>query len=770
MFNFKNTMKIYYQSGLLIVVILISSILFYIALYLIPLPQFKSYSKEIYSAENELIAVYLTNDDKWRMQVKIDEVSSELTRAILEKEDKWFYYHIGINPISLVRATIVNIISGKRKLGASTITMQIARMINYSERTYWNKLLEMFLAIRLEMHFTKDEILELYMNYLPMGGNIEGVKSASYIYFNRPPSQLSLSQAIVLTLIPNNPNKLRLDKNPNYVKIIRDKWIKRFLKREIFSQEDLYSALNEELPEQRYNVEITAPHFCHRVRMMSKNNIIRTTLELPIQSKVEKLLRKHVEKLKIKGITNGAVLVINNSTHSVSAYCGSADFDDKQNSGEVDGILAWRSPGSTLKSGLYALAFDIGFLTPKMKLLDIPTDFDGYIPENFSLDYKGEVTVEYALRHSLNIPAVRLLKEIGLSEFVGHLSDASFDLIAKNRNNIGLSMILGGCAVTLEQLTRYYGSFANEGKYYDIKYIAGGTVFSKKIFSSGAIYIISEILSNNERSDFPNELLYWTKLPKIAWKTGTSYGKRDAWAIGYNTHYTVGVWIGNFDGKGSPYLVGSETALPLLFEIFNAVDYGNKEWFKKPNSVESRYVCSETGLILDDSCKNLIYDYHIVGVSHNRICELYKDILTDSLGNIQYCKDCIPNDKYKVVMFPFYNPELLMWFNSKGIKNDLPPPHNPNCPQKLSGLGPQIVSPSVSWEYYIDNNAKQEIMLQAVSEAGVFRHYWYIDEKYFAIGIPGEKIFFKPEKKEHKITCLDDRGRLSSIIIKISYY
>lgn len=753
-----------------LVIALVLGFIVLLILYFVPLPKFKSYSKEIYSSEGELLAVYLSDDEKWRMQISLDEVSPDLIKAILYKEDKCFYYHFGINPFSLLRAIAINIIAGKNKFGASTITMQVARMMNYSDRTYLNKLKEMLLAIQLELHFSKKEILELYLNYLPMGGNIEGVKAAAYIYFNRPPSKLSLSQAITLILIPNNPNLLRLDKNSHLTKKLRDKWINKFMQNGVFPKQDLELSKSEDLPSERSKLEIKAPHFCQRVKLMSKDNIIKSTIELSKQEIVEELLKNHINKLSAKNISNGSVLVIDNLKHCVSVYCGSADFKDKASSGEVDGVIALRSPGSTLKSGLFALAFDMGFLTPKMKLLDVPTDFEGYIPENFSLEFKGDVAVEEALRQSLNIPAIRLLQKVGLNEFISHLSNASFADISKRKNELGLSMIVGGCAVSLEQLANYYTSFANSGNLFDLKYIEGTKSHSKKLFDSGTVYILSQILSNNERSDFPKELLHWTKLPKIAWKTGTSSGKRDAWAIGYNTHYTVGVWIGNFDGKGSPYLIGSEAAVPLLFAIFNSIDYGNKEWFEKPKSVSERFVCSETGLLPSENCNNLILDYYIEGISHNNYCELYRKVYTDSSEGVQYCPHCLPNEGYKIVYYPFYEPELLAWYLSSGIKIKFPPRHNTNCPHIASGAAPKIISPSESWEYFLDHNAKQEILLQAASESGIFLHYWYIDDKFYAASVPGGKLFFLPKKKLHKISCLDDRGRISSVTIKFSYY
>lgn len=741
---------------------------------LFPIPGSKPYSKVILARDNSLLTAYLSPDDKWRMHADIEEINPDLIHAITNKEDKWFYYHPGINPVSIAKAMFSNIFSGRINSGASTITMQVARMMEPDNRTYTKKILEMLRALQLEFHNSKDEILSMYLNILPYGGNIEGVKAASYIYFNRPPEKLSLSQSILLSIIPNNPNHLRLDQ-PSLELITeqRNKWINKFKHKKVFSDNLLCDALEEPVQAKRYTLDKLAPHFCYYLSQSNKDETIHTTLNTKIQRIAEQLLQNHVNRVRSFGVTNGAVLIINNKDNSVSAYCGSTDFWDVQNSGQVNGITAIRSPGSTLKPALYAFAFDKGILTPKMKLQDIPTDFGGYEPENFDLKYNGDVTAEYALTNSLNIPAVQLLQQIGFNDFVDLLSRAGFKEISKNKKSLGLSLILGGCGVSLEQLVRLFTGFSHGGKIYPITFTKSefNSDHFTELFSKESPYLIAEILSNNIRPDFPNSMVNNSRLPRIAWKTGTSYGKRDAWCVGFTPNYTIGVWLGNFNGKGSPHISGAEMAVPLLFDLFNSIDYNpSGKWFKQPENVQTRKICSETGMLPSENCKFITTDYFIKNKSPEEKCSLYKELYVSSDENIQYCPACLPDSGYHKKYYPIYSPELTLWLEGNNIPFQKPPEHNSNCNALFSDEGPKILSPSKNYEYLVEDGSKQEIMLQAASDSRVKELYWYVNDLFLGKNKPGSKLFFTPIKGKNIITCLDDKGRKSEIFITVKIY
>jgi penicillin-binding protein 1C len=760
--------KKYYKTVWIVFAIL----LLFVALDLLfPLHKQKEFSKEIHAKDGTLLTAYLTRDDKWRLRTELQEVSPDLIKAIIKKEDSWFYWHFGINPVSVVRAVYKNIFSGEIESGASTITMQVARMLEPKRRTYLNKFIEIFRAIQIEIKYSKKEIIELYLSLLPFGGNIEGVKSASYIYFNRPPDKLSLAQSITLAVIPNDPNTLRLDRSNEEILAKRNRWIEKFKKAGIFSSSDLNDALDEPIENNRYAIPVLAPHFSQYVKESFSGDIINTTLDLSKQQIAVTILLRHVRKIFYKGITNGAVLVIDNKNSSVVAYCGSADFNDEGSFGQVNGVTAIRSPGSTLKAALYAYAFDQGNLTPQMKIADIPTDFHGYQPENYDLKFYGNVSAEFALVNSLNIPAVKLLEQIGLNNFISFLGGSGFNQIQKQKDKLGLSLILGGCGTNLQELTRLFSAFARKGKLYPLNFMSTENEDEgEQIFSEASSYLIASILSGIDRSDIVNFSNY-SKLPKFAWKTGTSYGKRDAWAIGFNPDYTIGVWMGNFNGVGSPNLSGAEVAVPLLFDLFNAIDYNPEvKWFEVPEDLYTRDVCSESGLIPTQYCKNVTRDYAIRNKSTNEVCNIHKPVYVNLDETVQYCTDCLPTSGYKKVVYPVYPPELTVWLSQNKNNFYSPPPHNPNCTAKFSEGGPKILSPSEDYEYILEKNAGQEILLLAASDSRVKTHYWYVNDKFYKKCKAGERIFFNPNQKDLKITCLDDKGRDRSIKITVNYY
>jgi len=759
----------YYKTANIVFTILM---LFVILDLLFPLPEQKEYSKEILANDGTLLSAYLTDDDKWRLKTKAEEVSAELIKAIVEKEDSWFNWHFGVNPVSIFRALYKNLINGEKISGASTITMQVARLLEPKDRTYWNKIVEVFRAFQLELRYSKEEILEIYLSLLPFGGNIEGVKSASYIYFDRPPDKLSLAQSILLAVIPNDPNSLRLDRSNDEIIEKRNYWITKFKNDNLFAQLDLADALEEPVETNRFEIPTLAPHFCYFIKERFNKNKIITKLDLSIQQTAENLLSRHVKRIFYKGITNGAVLVVDNKNSSVVGYCGSADFYDDGSFGQVNGITAIRSPGSTLKAALFAYAFDDGMLTPQMKLADIPIDYNGYQPENYDLKFYGNVSADFALVNSLNIPSVSLLRNAGSTNFINLLEGCGFEEIQKQKDKLGLSLILGGCGVSLEELTRLFSSFARKGELHPLIYDESESEFEEgtEIFSQASSYLVADILSGINRSDIVN-LTNYSKLPRFAWKTGTSYGKRDAWAIGFNPNYTIGVWMGNFNGRGSPNLSGAEVAVPLLFDLFNAIDYdADEKWFDFPEDLFSRQVCSESGLLPTQYCKKVNDDFAIRDKSHNEVCKIHKPVYVNLDKTIQYCTECLPaNDYYKVV-YSIYQPEMTVWFAENNYNFSSPPPHNRNCNAKFSEAGPRILSPTEDYEYFIEENSNQEIVLLAASDGRVNTHYWFVNDAYFAKTKPGEKIFLKPETEELTITCLDDKGRDESIKVSIKYY
>ena len=772
-----------------------------------PLPPPPQFSPLVLAQDGTVLHAYLNPTQKWRMKTELPEITPALQAAIIAKEDRYFRYHWGVNPLALVQAAGRNLLGQGRPTGASTITMQVARLLEPKERTLGNKLLEMLRAGQLEAHLSKAEILQLYLNLVPYGSNIEGVKAAALLYFQQPPDYLSLAQTVTLAIIPNRPAGLVLGRDNERIARERNRWLRDFQRRGLFPAQDIADALREPLVARRHPAPSLAPHLARRlVQSQPGAALIRSTLRPATQARAEALARNYVRRLGTLGIAQAAVLVVNNQTHAVEAYVGSADFQDASHQGQVDGVRAVRSPGSTLKPLLYGLALDRGLLTPKTVLPDVPTNFQGFRPENFDRRCQGEVTMERALTYSLNIPAVRVLSQVGVDNFTATLRRAHFRQVAHDAPRLGLSTILGGCGATLEELTGLYCALANGGRFVNLEFRrrneelkipvgtlpAGTTVSarqarnqffipnSKFIISEAAAYLLTDILAQRTRPDLPLDAAAGRHLPRIAWKTGTSYGRRDAWSLGYNRQYTIGVWVGNFSGQGSPALTGADVASPLLFELFNALAYdGSGEWFAPPASLDFRLVCAETGLVPGDHCPTQLLDYYLPGVSGGQRCQHQREVLTSADGRSSYCRACAPASGYRRELFPNGRPEVLAFRESQGLPTRRLPPHNPACRLVRGGAatgasaGPDaappltITSPAAHAEYVLDATAPPQLLLSCAAAGEVRRVYWYVNDQFLRAAPATARVFFRPRPGEVKISCADDHGRVVDVRVLV---
>lgn len=706
--------------------------------------------------------------------IEPEEISPRLKEAILFKEDKYFYYHPGINPIAIIRAAFNNLFQAKRTSGASTITMQVARLLYPRERTYLNKCVELFRALQLEMKFSKNEILRMYFNLVPYGGNIEGVKAASLLYYGRLPDKLSLGQLTTLAIIPNRPGSLRLGRNSDALIVARNKWLNRMKAGRLFPEKEIEDALNEPLDAVRSDAPMLAPHLAFRLKnLYPRVPVIHTTIDPIKQQKVAAMTGNYSKRLHGFGIYNAAVLVVNNRTHAIEAYIGSPDFKDAIHGGQVDGVVAVRSPGSTLKPLVYALAFDQGLLTPKRIIADVPVNYGGYAPENFNSKFNGNVTLENALMNSLNVPAVKTLHLIGLQTMIDKMKLANFQQTRKTEKSLGLSLVLGGCGVKLEELTGLFSAFGNEGKFSPLQFLRDEKQsISVQLVSASSAYMIAEILSQVNRPELPSFIQENTiHVPRIAWKTGTSYGRRDAWSIGYNKNYTIGVWIGNFSGEGIPELSGAEMATPLLFELFNTIDYNARnDWYVQPEALDFRLVCTESGKIPSNDCEHTIIDYFLPGVSSIENCDHQKAVDVSPDEKISYCTTCRPPSGYKTRLYPNLEPDLLSFYNSEHVAFLKIPEHNPECSRIFSGHAPMIISLADNKEYLVEKGSGNQMQLSCTAANDVSVVFWYLNDRFYKKGKPDEKIFFTPEAGALKISCSDDKGRNSDIRITIRYY
>ena len=745
-------------------------LLFLLLNWFFPLPDKVEYSTVITDNKGEVINAYLTSDDKWRMQTELHEISPLLRKTIIAKEDKYFYSHIGINPIAVGRAAFNNIFQMKVTSGASTITMQVARALERRKRNFGNKLVEMFRAFQLEWKYDKDEILQLYLNLVPYGSNIEGVKSASQLYFRKNPDHLSLAEITALSIIPNRPSTLVIGKNNEKIMEERNRWLRKFANDKIFTDKEIEDALNEPLTASRGTVPHYAPHLSYKLKKQG-GNLIRTNIDLNIQLKTEKLVADYIRTQRLRNIKNAAVIIIDNRSHKVVGYIGSSGFKDTLDGGQVNGAAAIRQPGSTLKPLLYGLCFDEGLMTPKSVLTDVAINYQGYAPENYDEKFNGFVSVEFALEHSLNIPAVKSLQQLGKEKLVQKLGSCHFIQVQKDQRKLGLSMVLGGCGTTLEEMTGLFSVFANNGDFISPSYVQQDSGYRRtNILSPSASFMINEMLTKVNRPDFPFSWTSTERMPKIAWKTGTSYGRKDAWSIGYNKNFTIGVWAGNFSGLGVPDLSGAEIATPLLFKIFNTIDYDSDEaWFSMPSETGIRQVCSETGMVPASHCESLVSDYFIPLISSTKTCDNRQEVMLSPDEKLSFCKHCAPEAGYKKKWYKLIDPNMQSWMEERHIAFEKIPPHNQDCELIFKGNAPVIHSPVNGNEYLLSKNDTEPIQLVCKTANDVARVYWYINDKFYKSCNAGEKQFFIPAEGPVKISCTDDKGRNRDVRFTVKY-
>jgi len=760
-------------------VVFIAALLFLFIDKIAPVKTDIAFAPVVEARDGTVLHAYLAKDQQWRIKARLDEITPELRKAIVFKEDRHFYHHPGINVLAVWRAIVNNTSHLKRTSGASTITMQVARMLDPQPRTYLNKCLEMFRSLQLELHYSKDEILQLYLNLVPYGSNIQGVKAASLFYFSKTPDHLSLAEITALSIIPNRPNSLVMGKDNALIIKERNKWLHRFSESNLFPQSVINDALAEPLTASRHAAPNGVPQFAHRLRKNHPGDMeIRSSLDRKMQADAENIVAEYVSQLKLHNINNASVLIIDNKTHEALTYIGSSDFADRYHFGQVDGVCALRSPGSTLKPLLYGVSFDHGLITPKTIIADVPISIKGYSPENYDKLFRGNVTAEFALCNSLNIPAVKLLDKEGVGNFVTALSKAGFESVFRSRKKIGLSLILGGCGVRLDELTTLYSSFANGGKYFPIRFTPQDTLQQGKpvqnpgvqVLSPSAGYMLTRILSELHRPDLPNAYEEAQGIPHIAWKTGTSYGRKDAWSIGYNKRYTIGVWLGNFSGAGVQELSGANTATPLLFRLFNGLDHNSaNDWLEPPKEISFRLVCAETGRVPDDFCHNQVMDYYIPGVSSNEKCDHYKEVWLSSDEKYCYCTSCLPPTGYISKLLPNVSPELASFYDAGNVAYTKLPPHNPACSRVFKGQAPIITSLTNGMTYLVENKEQQKLLLSCTAANDVHKVYWYINDKFYAATKANEKKFFSAPSQVLKISCTDDKGRNTNIEIRVKF-
>lgn len=568
-------------------------LVFLLADRLWPLPDPERVKSVLILAEDRTpLRAFADNEGVWRYPVTLDEVSPLYVEALLTYEDRWFYQHPGINPLALLRAGWQWLRNGEIVSGGSTLTMQVARILDPHKRDAGGKLKQMFRALQLEWHYSKDDILTFYLNLAPFGGPIEGVQTASFAWLHKPSLELSHAEAALLAVLPQAPSRLRPDRHPELAQRYRDKVLRRMGTLGVWSADTVEDAMMETVARSRFQQPMMAPLFSRRMKeraFASGQSRLRTVLNTNIQWAVENILRNRLGSLPDQA--TAAVLVLENRSGYVRAYAGTAAFGSAERSGHVDMVQAVRSPGSTLKPFLYGMAMDDGLIHSGSLLSDVPVRLADYAPQNFLRNFSGAVSATQALQQSLNVPAVSLLQRVTPADFVSRLRNAGMKIEFPGQAEPNLSVILGGAGITLEDLVRGFTAFARQGVSIQPRFLADDPVVERRVLSAGAAWIVQDIL----RKVLPPEGS--VNQGGVAWKTGTSYGFRDAWAVGVNDTYTVGVWTGRPDGTPLPGRFGAHTAGPIMFDIFRALPAmrGVQSSRQRPDSVSEATVCWPQG-------------------------------------------------------------------------------------------------------------------------------------------------------------------------------
>lgn len=709
---------------------------------------------------------FLAADGMWRFPLSLDEISPDLTAALVDSEDRHFFLHPGINPFSVLRALWINVRHGRIVSGASTIPMQVARLADPRPRTMGAKIIEALRALQLCWHLPKEKILQCYVNLAPFGSNVVGVGAAAWQYFGKEPTTLSLGEIALLSVLPRSPTRYNPLRNPDLAREVRDRVLDRFAAHGTFDPTRIAESKTRPLLARRAGVPQEAPHFSRWVRSRRPETaVIRSSLDRRAQNIVEDLLRGRMEDLRRQAIGNAAAVVLDIKSREILAYAGSADFWDDSRQGQVDNALSRRSPGSTLKPFLYALAFDQGHLVPGSMLLDVPTDFAGYVPENYGQNFQGLVSARTALATSLNVPAARLLTRCGLVPFHELLRRGGLSTLEKPANHYGLSMALGGCEVRLLELTNLYAALADAGTFKPVRPLAvppAGLEPDIRLFSAEASAMILGILATTRRPDLPDSWEFTLSAPKVAWKTGTSFGHRDAWAVGISRDLAIGVWVGNPDGSQCANISGTRHAGPLLFDLFRALSPGTTGLPSFPVPALQRVqLCAVSGERPGPQCPTTS-STAIAGVSTLPVCAMHRQIFVNPDTGLRLYGDCLLGQKSRMQTALVWPAELVAFRRAQGTILPGLPPVDPGCLDVPVEDGPVILSPSANTPYHVRTDALpefQRLSLSAAGAAGASTHYWYVDGRHVGRTAPETPCFIPLQSGVHEVIVTDDQGR-----------
>jgi penicillin-binding protein 1C len=744
----------------------VSLVAIWLALPKPPLLDGVSFSKRVRDRNAQLLRVTLTADQKFRIWTPLSEISPDFVDATLRYEDKYFARHPGVNPIALVRSGLA-LLRGGARTGASTITMQVARLrFHLQTRTPIGKFRQIVRALELERHYSKSEILEAYLNLAPYGRNIEGVGAASQIYFGKSAAQLTQPESVSLSVIPQSPTRraLHADRDNRSLNTAQENWYDR-------------SGANRELSAREFRARAETertffgPHFVQQVLAAnSASGAITTTLDLDKQQLVERRIADYIRDNRNRGFRNAAAMLIDVRNMDVLAQVGSADFFNSEIQGQVDGTRSPRSPGSTLKPFVYALALDQGLMHPLSILVDAPRSFGDYNPENFDRDFLGPVRACDALARSRNLPAVELASQLANPTLYEFLRDAGVALPC-SEPLYGLALPLGGAEIKMEDLVRLYAALAHNGELRPLRRKQSDVVPTRgrQLLTPEAAFLTLEML-NVPRPEIG--YVDSSNVRPVFWKTGTSHGFHDAWSIAVFNHYVLAVWIGNFDGKPNPAFIGRSAAAPLLFQIIDALRASWPEPIEPhlppPNANLKRVeFCAVSGDLPGEHCTQRVEGWFIPGISPIKTCAVHQEVLVDAATGLRVPIDDGTRPLRREV-YEFWPSDLLRLFERAGLPRRAPPPFLPGTESDLaarSGNPPKIISPSDGSAILMATSS--EIPLRARTDADVREIYWFADKTFIGKSRAAEMLSWKSLPGSYQLIALDDHGRAGSCRVSV---
>ncbi len=734
------------------------------------------YSTVIESKEGELLAAKIARDGQWRFPAQ-DNVPDKFKKCIVYFEDEYFYKHPGFNPVAMVNAIKQNRKAGKVVRGGSTLTQQVIRLSRKGKgRTYFEKLIEVVLATRLELGYSKDEILELYAAHAPFGGNVVGLEMASWRYFGVKSNQLSWAENATLAVLPNAPSLIYPGKNQIKLLEKRNRLLRKLNQEGIIDKQTYELSIEEPLPGRPYDLPQIAPHLLQRVAKNQEGARVKTTVEYALQNRVNQIAKYYYNQYKQNEVSNLAILVIDVSNRNVVSYVGNSPTD-RDHQKDVDIIDAPRSTGSILKPLLYAAMLDDGELLPNTLVADVPTQIAGYTPQNYNLTYDGAVPAHRALSRSLNIPSVLMLQDFGVNKFYEELQKFKLKNISKPADHYGLSLILGGAESNLWDLCRSYAGMSSTVNYFnksngkyrtneftelnyenDFEPDFGDESTQKNILGAGSIWLTYNAMEEVNRPEGDEAWKFYDSSLKIAWKTGTSFGNRDAWAIGTNSRYVVGIWVGNATGEGRPTLTGVTSAAPILFDVFNLLP--RQKWFATPyKDLEEVEVCRLSGYLAKEGCPKIKQWVTLKGKTTS-ICPYHKTVHLDQAEKFQVNSSCESIENIVVKNWFVLPPVMAWYYKSKHIEYMPLPPFRDNC------VGTQTASmdfiyPKNNSKIYLTKNFNSEVQPVIFRVAYSQREsqlFWYVDNVYKGV----TKVFHeKPIVMTagfHYVTVVDELG------------